>query len=65
MPTLFRIFRTVEATDLMAESGELAVDAAGSPRWGSRWPGGGPGRARRRGWRVGQAGRAGWSSVGG
>ena len=31
MPTLSRIFQTVEATDLMAESGELAVDAPVAP----------------------------------
>ena len=29
------------------------------PRWGSRWPGAGPGRERRRGWRVDRA-RVGW-----
>ena len=37
---------------------------AGTPRWGSRWPGGGPGRAGRRGWRVDRAGRLGGPAAG-
>ena len=36
----------------------------GIPRWGSRWPGAGSGRAGRRGWLVGRVGSAGWSSGG-
>ena len=51
--------------DLVAESGEFAVDAPIPPGRDSRWPGARSGRGHRRGWRVGLAGCAGWSSGGG
>ena len=37
---------------------------AGTPRSGSRWPGGRSGRAGQRGWPVDRVGQAGWSSGG-